>query len=176
MNNLKPHTDEELTNLLNTLYSKYHYDFRNYSRVPLERRIGLALESLDCQTIVHLQEKNIQQPVFLPELIQCLTIGVSDMFRHPTYFLYFREKIVPYIRSLPTIKIWVAGCSTGEEAYSLAIILQEEGLLDKSIIYATDINITSLKQDRNHVSSLTLALHFQTWPVKYLHHLVLVMH
>ncbi len=136
----------ELHLLLESIYRKYHYDFRSYSEASLQRRIRAALLHFGCPTISRLQERVVHEPSTFTELLRYLTVQVSDMFRDPTYFRAIREKVVPYLRTYPSLKLWVAGCSTGEEAYSLAILLAEEGLLDKSLIYATDINPESLRR------------------------------
>jgi chemotaxis protein methyltransferase CheR len=87
----------------------------------------------------------LHQPESISELLQFLTVQVSDMFRDPEFFRALRERVMPVLATYPSIKVWVAGCSTGEEAYSIAILLQEQGLLDRSIVYATDINSASLR-------------------------------
>ena len=88
----------------------------------------------------------LHEPLLFPRLLDFLTVQVSEMFRDPTYYRALREKVVPLLRTYPSLKIWVAGCSTGEEAYSLAIVLYEEGLLERTLIYATDINPESLRK------------------------------
>jgi chemotaxis protein methyltransferase CheR len=92
-----------------------------------------------------LQERVLHEPQVFSELLGFLTVQVSDLFRDPSYFRSLREKVVPYLKTYPSLKLWVAGCATGEEAYSLAILLLEEGLLERSLIYATDINPESLR-------------------------------
>lgn len=136
----------ELHLLLESIYRKYHYDFRSYSEASLQRRIRAALVHFGCPTISRLQERVLHEPNIFAELLRYLTVQVSDLFRDPTYFRAIRERVVPYLRTYPSLKLWVAGCSTGEEAYSLAILLAEEGLLEKSLIYATDINPESLRR------------------------------
>lgn len=136
----------ELHLLLESIYRKYHYDFRSYSEASLQRRIRAALVHFGCPTISRLQERVLHEPNIFAELLRYLTVQVSDLFRDPTYFRAIRERVVPYLRTYPSLKLWVAGCSTGEEAYSLAILLAEEGLLERSLIYATDINPESLRR------------------------------
>ena len=97
-----------------------------------------------CTTLSQLQDRVLHEPTFFPPLLDYLTVQVSEMFRDPPYFLALREKVVPLLRTYPSLKIWIAGCSTGEEAWSLAILLREEGLLERSLIYATDINPRAL--------------------------------
>ena len=99
-----------------------------------------------CETLSQLQDKVLNDPEVFPALMEYLTVQVSEMFRDPSYFRSLREKVVPLLRTYPSLKIWVAGCSAGEEVYSLAILLREEGLLERSLIYATDINPTALQK------------------------------
>lgn len=136
----------ELNILLETIFQKYKYDFREYSRASMKRRVNQALIILNCENISALQNKIMKDVNTFPELLQYLTVPVSEMFRDPAYFKTFREKIVPVLKTYPSLKIWIAGCSTGEEVYSFAIILKEEGLLDRTIIYATDINAMCLEK------------------------------
>jgi chemotaxis protein methyltransferase CheR len=136
--------DLELQLLLQALFLKYHYDFRGYAAASLRRRLRTALPRLGCTSLSQLQERLIHDPSTLPRLLDILTVQVSDMFRDPSYFRALREHVVPVLRTYPSIRVWVAGCSTGEEVYALAILLREEGLLERALIYATDINPASL--------------------------------
>jgi chemotaxis protein methyltransferase CheR len=138
--------DIELPLLLEALYRKYHYDFRDYAQASLKRRLTRAMDQLACRTLSQLQDRVLHEPALFPVLLDCLTVHVSEMFRDPPYFRSVREKVVPLLRTYPSLKVWVAGCSTGEEVYSLAILLQEEGLLERSLIYATDINAGALER------------------------------
>lgn len=137
--------DLELGLLLEAIYQKYHYDFRSYAEASLRRRLRTAMNHFGCTTISRLQERVLHEPRVFTELLRYLTVQVSDLFRDPSYFRSVRREVVPYLRTYPSLKMWVAGCSTGEEAYSLAILLAEEGLLDRTLIYATDINQESLR-------------------------------
>lgn len=137
--------DIEQRLLIDAIYHRYHYDFRGYAQASLKRRLGSALQHFHCQTISQLQDKVLHDPTIFPALLEYLTVQVSDMFRDPTYFRALREEVVPHLRTYPSLKVWVAGCSAGEEAYSLAILLQEEGLLDRTLIYGTDINPHALR-------------------------------
>jgi chemotaxis protein methyltransferase CheR len=130
----------ELRLLIEAIYLKYSYDFRDYSGASIKRRVNHALSQFECSTISALQEKVLHDPAAFMQLLQLLTIPVSEMFRDPSHFLAIRKEVVPLLRTYPSIKVWIAGCSTGEEVYSMAILLREEGLLDRTIIYATDIN------------------------------------
>lgn len=147
-------TEIELHLLLEAIYLKYNYDFREYSGASLKRRVRHALRSLDCRSISALQERILHDPAVFMQVLQYLTIPVSEMFRDPEYFLALRQQVVPLLRTYPSLKIWIAGCSTGEEVYSMAILLHEEGLLERSLIYATDINPRSLEKAAQGIFSL----------------------
>jgi chemotaxis protein methyltransferase CheR len=138
-------TELELRRLLDAIYQKYQYDFRSYAEASLKRRVIAALAHFGCETIALLQEKILDEPKAFTELLRFLTVQLSDLFRDPSYFRSIRERVVPYLSTYPSLKIWVAGCATGEEAYSFAILLAEVGLLDRTMIYATDINPESLR-------------------------------
>jgi chemotaxis protein methyltransferase CheR len=140
-----PHDQLELELLLQAIYSAYHYDFRQYSSGSIARCVAQAQFRLGCSTISRLQERILHEPHTFGLLLQYLTVQVSDMFRDPGYWRALREQVVPRLRDFPVIKVWVAGCSCGEEAYSLAILLREHGLLERTQIYATDINTESLE-------------------------------
>lgn len=136
--------DIELRLLIEAIYLRYSQDFRDYSVASLKRRVLHAQEQLGYPSISAMQERILRDAGAFAQLMQYLTVPVSDMFRDPSYFLALRQHVVPVLRTYPSIKIWIAGCSTGEEVYSLAILLREEGLLERSIVYATDINPNSL--------------------------------
>jgi len=136
--------DIEIRLLLEALYLRYHYDFRNYALASIKRRLKQAREQLGYATFSAMQESLLHDPATLPRLLGYLTVQVSEMFRDPSYFQAIREKIVPHLRTYPSLKIWVAGCSTGEELYSLAILFREEGLEKRTLFYATDINRDAL--------------------------------
>jgi chemotaxis protein methyltransferase CheR len=136
--------DIELKLLLEAIYLKYQHDFRHYAMTSLRRRLSQALEEFGLTTLSQLQDRIMRNGADFSRLFQYLTVQVSDMFRDPAYFMALRQHVMPVLRTYPSVKVWVAGCSTGEEAYSLAILLREEGLLAKTLIYATDINPRSL--------------------------------
>jgi chemotaxis protein methyltransferase CheR len=146
--------DIELKMLVEAVYLKYNYDFRDYTGASQKRRILVAMREMECETVSALQAKVMHEPDGFAQLLQYLTIPVTEMFRDPEYWLAIREQVVPFLKTYPSLKIWVAGCSTGEEVYSLAILLQEEGLLERAIIYATDINPESLEAARRGVFNL----------------------
>lgn len=145
----------QVKELFDAIYETYKYDFRDYSIASMRRRVGQALMSSGYTSVSSLQQAIIKDPKSFTDLLRFLTIPVSEMFRDPTFFQAFREKVVPVLRTYPSLKIWIAGCSTGEEVYSFAIILKEEGLLDKTIIYATDINEASLSKAKEGIYSIT---------------------
>jgi chemotaxis protein methyltransferase CheR len=142
------HDERAVDALLAAIYERRHYDFRCYARASLRRRLSLALTDLRCQTLSDLQTKVLADEHAFGALVGILTVPVSEMFRDPRFFLTFREHVVPELHTYPSLKLWVAGCSSGEEVYSLAIVLAEEGLLDRCLIYATDINGESLRRAR----------------------------
>ncbi|PWF45390.1 CheR family methyltransferase [Massilia glaciei] len=144
----------ELLLLMEAIYLKYSYDFRDYSVASQKRRVLHAMHQLDCASISELQARVLHEPDIFARLLQYLTIPTSEMFRDPAYFSALRELVVPHLQTYPSIKIWIAGCSTGEEVYSMAILLKEEGLLDRAIIYATDINPQSLEKAKKGVYPL----------------------
>ena len=143
--------DIELKLLMEAIFLKYSYDFRNYTGASQKRRVRYALEQLRLPNVSALQERVLHDPTVFAQLLQFLTIPVSEMFRDPSYFLTLRQQVVPVLQTYPSVKVWVAGCSTGEEAWSLAILLREEGLLDRTQIYATDINPASLDKARQGI-------------------------
>lgn len=146
--------DIELRMLVEAVYLKYNYDFRDYTGASQKRRVLVAMREMECDTVSELQSKVLHEPNGFAQLLQYLTIPVTEMFRDPEYFMAIREQVVPLLKTYPSLKIWIAGCSTGEEVYSMAILLKEEGLLERSIIYATDINPESLEAARRGVFPL----------------------
>ncbi|MBN8554956.1 MAG: protein-glutamate O-methyltransferase CheR [Deltaproteobacteria bacterium] len=143
----------ELPLLLEAIYQRYRYDFRSYSDASLKRRLHLALNQLQCESISILQDRVLRDPEFFLKLLQYMTVSTSEMFRDPLYFSELRQSVIPTLRTFPSLKIWIAGCSTGEEVYSLSILLAEEELLERSLIYATDINPSSLEKAEKGIYS-----------------------
>ncbi|PWE53030.1 chemotaxis protein CheR [Metarhizobium album] len=137
--------DIEIRLLLEALFLKYHYDFRSYAMASIKRRLKQAREQLGFTTFSAMQESLLRDPDMLPQMLRFLTVQVSEMFRDPSYFKAIREKVVPHLRTYPSIKVWIAGCSGGEELYSLVILFREEGLEERTLFYATDINPEALK-------------------------------
>src|ERR1700734_3820194 len=140
--------------LIDAIYHLYHYDFRGYAPASLRRRLRAAMVRFECRTLSQLQDKVVNDSAIFPALLDFLTVQVSEMFRDPAYFRALREQVVPLLRTYPSLKVWVAGCSSGEEAYSLAILLREEGLLSRTLIYATDINPHTLHRAEAGIYSI----------------------
>jgi len=146
--------DLELTLLLEAVYRRYGFDFREYAPASLRRRVWRRVQAEGLTTISSLQDKLLHEPAAMERLLLDLSINVTAMFRDPTFYVALREKMVPLLRTYPFTRIWVAGCSTGEEVYSLAILLQEEEVYERTRIYATDINDSVLDRARAGVFPL----------------------
>ena len=144
---MKIHEKEalELSLLIEAIYQRYGYDFRHYARSSLHRRIRYFLKQTNRSGISEFLPEIIHDPSVFQALFFELSITVTEMFRDPLMFKILREKVVTYLKSYPSLKIWHAGCATGQEAYSLAILLEEEGLSNRSTIYATDFNDRALE-------------------------------
>ncbi len=136
----------EVELLLEGIYRKYGFDFRAYAYSSLRRRLWKRIVESGLHTVTALQERVLHNPAAMEQLLLDLSINVTAMYRDPHFYVAFREKIIPMLRTYPFIRIWHAGCSTGEEVYSMAILLQEEGLYDRARIYATDINEVVLQR------------------------------
>lgn len=146
--------DIEIRLLLEALFLKYHYDFRSYAMASIKRRLKQAREQLGFATFSAMQESLLRDSAMVPQLLRFLTVQVSEMYRDPSYFRAIREKVVPHLRTYPSLKIWIAGCSGGEELYSLVILFREEGLEERTLFYATDINQEALKAAETGIFSL----------------------
>jgi chemotaxis protein methyltransferase CheR len=157
-----PTFDIELRLLLEGVYLKYQHDFREYAIASLRRRIHQAMTQFGCDSVSALQARVLHEPDVFAQMLQYFTVQVSEMFRDPDYFRCVREQLVPVLRTYPSVKLWVAGCSSGEEVWSLAILLEEEGLLDRSLIYATDINPEALARAEAGIYSLDRIAAFST--------------
>ena len=144
----------ELQLLLEGIYRQYGFDFREYAPASLKRRVWRRVHAEHAKTISGLLERVLHDSEVMERLLLDLSINVTSMFRDPTFYAAFREKVAPTLHTYPFTRIWVAGCSTGEEVYSLAILLREEGLYDRTRIYATDINETVLERARAGVFPL----------------------
>ena len=136
----------EIAILLEAVFRHSGYDFRNYAPASIKRRIQECVRVEKVETISDLQARVLHDPNCLERFLLALSINVTAMFRDPAFYLAFRTRVVPLLRTYPSLRIWVAGCATGEEACSLAILLQEEGLYERCKIYATDLNAAMLKK------------------------------
>lgn len=141
----------EIQLLLEAIFLRYGYDFRNYSKAHIKRRILHRLGISMLPSVTLLQDRILRDRAFFNEFLDDLSINVTEMFRDPEFYKSLRETIIPKLRTYAYFKIWHAGCSTGEEVYSLSIILQEEGLLDRCQVYATDFNRNVLEIAREGV-------------------------
>jgi chemotaxis protein methyltransferase CheR len=141
----------ELGLLLEGVYRHYGYDFREYALASLRRRVWRRVREEGLGSITALTERVLHEPACMARLLGDLSISVTAMFRDPHFYVAFGEHVVPQLRTYPFTRIWVAGCSTGEEVYSLAILLSEQGLYERTRIYATDINQLVLEQARQGV-------------------------
>ncbi|MGM0566563.1 MAG: CheR family methyltransferase [Bacteroidota bacterium] len=139
-NPLHDNLDIEIKLFLEAIFLKYGYDFRNYSKAHVKRRIMHRLNLSDVNSISEMQYKVLHDLDFMKEVVNDFSINVTEMFRDPDFYRALRNEAIPILKTYPFIKIWHAGCSTGEEVYSMAIMLKEEGLLERTQIYATDYN------------------------------------
>ena len=155
----------EIELLLEALFRYYGFDFRDYAIASLNRRIWNAIKAEGLSSVSGLQEKVLHDPACLERFLLGLSVNVTSMFRDPSFYQSFRHQVVPLLRTYPFIRIWDAGCSTGEEVYSIAILLEEEGLYHRCRIYATDMNELVLKQAKAGIYSLKL---IQEYTQKYL--------
>lgn len=144
----------EIQLLLEGLYRYYGFDFRDYALASLKRRIANAVRAEHLSSVSGLQEKVLHDPACLERFVLGLAVHVTSMFRNPSFYLAFRHKVVPLLRTYPFIRIWHAGCSAGEEVYSMAILLEEEGLYHRCRIYATDMSEAVLKKAKAGIYSL----------------------
>jgi len=146
--------DIEIALLLEGLYRYYGFDFRDYSPASLKRRILERMRAEKIKTVSAYQDCILHDAACMERLLAGLSVHVTSMFRDPSFYQTFRQKVVPHLRTYPTVRIWHAGCSTGEEVYSMAILLQEEALYRKCVIYATDISRDVLRAAREGIFPL----------------------
>ena len=146
--------DLELRLLLEGIYQRYGYDFREYARSSIRRRVWRRVAEEHLSTISGLQERLLHDPECMERLLVDLSVSVTSMFRDPTFFLALRNTVVPLLRTYPFIRVWNPGCSSGEETLSLSILFHEEGMGDRVRIYATDINAEMLERSRRGVFPL----------------------
>ena len=153
--------DIELRLLLEAVLWRYQHDFRGYAPASLRRRVRQAMAALQIPQLSSLQARVLREPALFARLLQHLTVQVSELFRDPPYFRALREQVLPELATHPSLKFWVAGCGAGEELWSLAILLHEEGLLPRSLLYATDINPQALRRAQDGVYSAARAAAFE---------------
>jgi chemotaxis protein methyltransferase CheR len=144
----------EIELLLEGVYRHYGFDFRSYAYASIRRRLWKRIEAEGLATVSALQERVLHDPDMMNQLLLDLSINVTAMFRDPTFYVAFRHTVVPLLRTYPFIRVWHAGCSTGEEVYSMAILLEEEGLYERARIYATDINEVVLQRAKSGIFPL----------------------
>ena len=144
----------EIRLLLEGVYLHYGYDFREYAPASFKRRLRDFVRSEHLNSLSQLQDHILHDPACFERFIIALTVNVTAMFRDPSFYLAFRAKVVPMLKTYPFIRIWHAGCSTGEEVYSMAILLREEGIYDRCRIYATDLNESVLKRAKDGIFPL----------------------
>jgi len=146
--------DIELQLLIEAVYLQYNHDFRDYTADSQKRRVLHAVREMGCASISALQARVMHDPAAFARLLQFLTIPVTEMFRDPLFYAALRAQVVPFLHTYASLKIWIAGCSTGQEVVSMAILLREAGLLERAMIYATDINPQALEMARRGVFPL----------------------
>jgi chemotaxis protein methyltransferase CheR len=144
----------EIELLLEAIFRHYGFDFRAYAFASLRRRVWKRVQAERLETISSLQDRVLHDPATMERLLRDLSVNVTSMFRDPGFYRAFRQQVVPLLRTYPFIRIWHAGCSTGEEVYSMAILLAEEGLYDRTRVYATDINEGVIQQARGGIFPL----------------------
>ena len=146
----------ELRLLLEGVFLRYGYDFRDYAPASLKRRIMTVVAAEKMDTISALLARVLHDPECMSRLLKALSINVTAMFRDPEFYRAVRKEVIPILRTFPFIRVWIAGCATGEEAYSIAILLHEEGIFDRCRIYATDMNSIVVKQAAQGIFPLTV--------------------
>jgi chemotaxis protein methyltransferase CheR len=160
--NCKDISEPEISLLLEAVYQKYGYDFRRYSEAHIRRRIINRMVMSGVEDISKMESMVLNDDAFASKLLQDLSITVTEMFRDPAFYKSLRENVIPILKTYPFIKIWHAGCSTGEEAYSMSILIQEEGLYDRTTIYATDFNQRALNQAKEGIFSNQMIKEYTT--------------
>ncbi|MEY3220000.1 MAG: hypothetical protein RIT27_1357 [Pseudomonadota bacterium] len=141
----------ELQLLLQAIYLKYGYDFRNYAKASIRRRVDHFMKKENLTGFAEMQSRVLYEVDFFERLLLELSVNVTEMFRDPSFYRSFSQKVVPYLKTQPFLKIWHAGCASGEEVYSIAILLKEAGLYNKTQIYATDMNQVILNQAKEGI-------------------------
>lgn len=145
----------EITLLLEAIYRRYGYDFRSYTQASIGRQVRQFRLSSGCSTISEMIPKALHDEIFFSRLVRSFSVPVTELFRDPFVYKTVREKVVPVLRNWPHIKVWHAGCASGEEVYSLAILLKEEGLYERATLYATDFNEEVLERARTGIYDIS---------------------
>ena len=145
---------EQIDDIIQIIREQYGYDFGDYSRASFIRRVKHCMQAASVKTVSDLLHHLLNEPSFFNWFLQTLTVNVTEMFRDPLFYKALRETVIPRLASYPIIKIWHAGCATGEEVFSMAILLKEAGLLDRTRIYATDLNPANLEKARRGMMPL----------------------
>lgn len=156
---------DELRQFLESVRFVYGYDFTEYSEASVKRRIQAFMDAKKISSLKELGKMVLKDDAAFEQFVQDITVNVTEMFRDPLFYKSLRKHVVGRLATYPFIKVWVAGCSTGEEVYSIAILLKEEGLLDRSVIYATDINQQALQTAREGITSID---HMKTYTENYI--------
>ena len=146
--------DDEIELLLGELHRKHGYDFSDYSRASMKRRLNRLITLDKFPSFAEMRYRLMHDESYLRRFIEEITVNVTEMFRDPEFFKYLRQHILPTLGTYPLIRIWIAGCASGEEAYSMAILLKEANLLHKSLIYATDLNPRVLEKAKSGIFPL----------------------
>lgn len=152
----------EIDLFLEGVFRRYGYDFRNYARASVQRRIRRLMETTGHKSVAAMLPPMLKDRAFLAHVVDALSINVTDMFRDPRFFLALRQTVIPYLKTYPFIKVWHAGCASGEEVYSLAILFKEEGLYDRTTFFATDFNAGALEKAKSGIYSLDCMHAFST--------------
>lgn len=143
--------NQEIDSFIEAVYKKYGYDFRNYSKASIRRRILHRFSKENFESIHAMEERVLKDIHLLERVLLDLSINTTEMFRDPGFYQAIRKIVIPILRTYPSVKIWHAGCSSGEEVYSMAILLKEENMYDKATIYATDFNQVILKKAKEGI-------------------------
>ncbi len=146
---------EQIDDIVQIIREQYGYDFSDYSRASFTRRVKHCMQAAHIKNVTDLQHHLVNEPSFFNWFLQTLTVNVTEMFRDPLFYKALRETVIPRLASYPIIKIWHAGCATGEEVFSMAILLKEAGLLERTRIYATDLNPANLEKARKGIMPLS---------------------
>jgi chemotaxis protein methyltransferase CheR len=160
----RPHNADPdgVQSLLEMVYQRYGFDFRDYAVPSITRRVWNVVRSEGLQTVAELERRMLDDRSCVERFLTTVTVHVTTMFRDPEFYASLRDKVLPRLRALPFVRIWHAGCCTGEEVYSTAILLHEEGLYDRSRIYATDMNVDVLNRARAGIYPLARAPEYET--------------